>query len=360
MKCSYCIVFLLFLTAKFMATNCSSSNWWSLGLTTCGQQSQPGESESCPNCARLKEDGVLDSEQERLCRTKSQLKDSLARGAHAAIVDCQRRFNESKWNCTTLYGPYLFGAFVANSTTRETGVLNVYFVAGAISSISQDCHEQKISDCPCIVENPRSEDADGNVVFQSCKADYDFAANLTKTFVSRSLNITSPEGKIDQHNIHVGAKVVNVEVEECRCHGVSGTCTVQTCYTRTHTVAEVGQQIFERYGGAVQVEESSSGEIVNAKRGSTPYSNSSIIYKDSSPNFCVYDIEKGTVGVGDRLCNENSNERNACSSTCCDRGHYTVIKTEPVEECDFIWCCRIDCRFTGNRTIIEHRCNPDP
>lgn len=132
---------------------------------------------------------------------------------------------------------------------------------------------------------------------------------------------------------------------------------MQTCYKRLPAVSEVGEVLFTRYGGAVQVEEE-NGVTVNANPSSDPPGTDDIIYKDLSPDFCREDPELGTVGVAHRLCDPNSNSRNACASTCCDRGHYTRTFVQPVEECRFIWCCDIVCEYVRNDTIIEHRCNP--
>ena len=132
---------------------------------------------------------------------------------------------------------------------------------------------------------------------------------------------------------------------------------MQTCYKKLPTVSEVGEVLFTRYGGAVHVTER-DGEIVNVNSNIDPPGSDDIIYKDNSPNFCQENIQVGTVGVANRMCDPNSNNRNACASTCCDRGHYSITKIKPVEECRFIWCCDIQCEYVRNDTITEYRCNP--
>ena len=132
---------------------------------------------------------------------------------------------------------------------------------------------------------------------------------------------------------------------------------MQTCYKRLSAESEIGETLFTLYGGAVRVTEI-DGQIVNANPNSDPYGPDDIIYKDDSPDFCQEDSVLGTVGVAHRLCDPNSNNRNACASTCCDHGHYSVTKIKPVEECRFVWCCDIECTIMRNDTITEHRCNP--
>ena len=85
-----------------------------VGITGCGKTS-PSVNETCPNCAKLRQTNVFDSVQEAQCQDEPALLSSLSKGARSAIIDCQLHFRESRWNCSTLYGEHLFGAFVANS-----------------------------------------------------------------------------------------------------------------------------------------------------------------------------------------------------------------------------------------------------
>lgn len=135
---------------------------------------------------------------------------------------------------------------------------------------------------------------------------------------------------------------------------MSGTCTVQTCYTRTPTVKEIGETLFNLYSGAVPVIKDANGDPVVP--GNTPPSADALIFSDPSPNFCTTNATVGTTGVSQRKCDLDSNKRNACSTLCCDFGHDTEVRVEPVEECEFIWCCRIDCQITANVTITDYKC----
>ena len=87
--------------------------------------------------------------------------------------------------------------------------MNAYFIAGAIWGLADDCHNQRIPSCPCIRDNPsvRSVDGEGNVIFEDCKADYNYAVNRVDEIVTNQINATSFKGKIDIHNIKVGKRV---------------------------------------------------------------------------------------------------------------------------------------------------------
>lgn len=153
-------------------------------------------------------------------------------------------------------------------------------------------------------------------------------------------------------------QIVHHENTTCHCHGVSGTCTVQTCYVRIPTVAEVGEQLAQDYSGAVQVMADTDGEIINTNPNSDPPGDDSIVFTDPSPDFCEEDLVKGVVGVANRRCDLNSNNANACSTICCDHGHYPRSRVVPQERCEFVWCCTIICTQLPNVTVTEHFCNP--
>ena len=86
-------------------------------------------------------------------------------------------------------------------------MLNACFAAGAVSAISDDCRNQRIASCPCIIEHPRREDDDGNIIFETCKADFTSASNYFNDFVLDQISEESCEGRVERHNINIGKQV---------------------------------------------------------------------------------------------------------------------------------------------------------
>lgn len=81
-----------------------------------------------------------------------------------------------------------------------------------------------------------------------------------------------------------------------------------------------------------------------------------LLYNQNSPDFCTpserYDI-KGTRG---RLCSENPNASNKCETLCCGRGYKTEVREEKYNcECQFKFCCQLDCKTCTRRKVI-HKC----
>lgn len=53
--------------------------------------------------------------------------------------------------------------------------------------------------------------------------------------------------------------------QECKCHGMSGSCTVKTCWMRLPTFRVVGDNLKDRFDGATRV------MVSNSLRGNSDY-----------------------------------------------------------------------------------------
>ena len=156
-------------------------------------------------------------------------------------------------------------------------------------------------------------------------------------------------------------QAINKTSQECVCHGLSGTCSIQTCYTRIKEVSEIGEELGLKYSGAVKVvKESNSTNLISAFTGRDNPSENDLVYVNESPNFCNPDPVKGVLGTQDRLCVPNGDGPDSCQNLCCSYGFYTKTFTVQKETCKFVWCCRIECVQDRSEEIIEHRCNGPP
>ena len=76
-------------------------------------------------------------------------------------------------------------------STRETGVLQAYFAAGAVKGIATACHNQKIRDCVCNFDGPvESTDEEGNLIYRSCKENTQYSIDYVLNFIFPGLTIT--------------------------------------------------------------------------------------------------------------------------------------------------------------------------
>ncbi len=83
--------------------------------------------------------------------------------------------------------------------------------------------------------------------------------------------------------------------QECKCHGVSGSCTVKSCWSAMQSFRHVGSDIKMRYSGATQVTmHQSRGRLTVANRHFKRPTRSDLVYLEPSPNYCVWNRRVGT------------------------------------------------------------------
>ncbi len=81
---------------------------------------------------------------------------------------------------------------------------------------------------------------------------------------------------------------------ECKCHGVSGSCEVKTCWKAMPPFRKVGNIIKEKFDGATEVELRKVGTtkvLVPRNSQFKPHTDEDLVYLDPSPDFCEHDPE---------------------------------------------------------------------
>ena len=146
---------------------------------------------------------------------------------------------------------------------------------------------------------------------------------------------------------------------ECKCHGLSGSCTLQTCWKKMPPFREVGMRLKDKFKGAAKVSGGNNGENIILPDDSTikPPTDSDLVYSSDSPDFCIRNRKVGSLGTAHRRCNSTSMGVGGCDILCCGRGHreeHLILKENC--RCRFHWCCDVKCdTCTVSATI--HRCN---
>lgn len=146
---------------------------------------------------------------------------------------------------------------------------------------------------------------------------------------------------------------------ECKCHGVSGSCEVKTCWRAVPPFRQVGHALKEKFDGATEVEPrrvGSSRALVPRNAQFKPHTDEDLVYLEPSPDFCEQDMRSGVLGTRGRTCNKTSKAIDGCELLCCGRGFHTAL-VELAERCSckFHWCCFVKCRQC-HRLVELHTC----
>lgn len=197
------------------------------------------------------------------------------------------------------------------------------------------------------------------------------------------------EKRISRWLLRVSQHVSSEMRQECKCHGMSGSCTVKTCWMRLPNFRVVGDNLKDRFDGASRVMVSNSDRVRG--NGNAIVSNSAsnsvhghreglgrrhrynfqlkpynpehkppgpkdLVYLEPSPPFCEKNPKLGILGTHGRQCNDTSIGVDGCDLMCCGRGYKTQEVTV-VERCacTFHWCCEVKCQLCKIKKTI-HTC----
>jgi wingless-type MMTV integration site family protein 7 len=117
---------------------------------------------------------------------------------------------------------------------------------------------------------------------------------------------------------------VNLHVE-CKCHGVSGSCTMKTCWKTLPAFRQIGDSLMRKYSRARPVmavevgsrpgRRSKNLQLVLRRTPSRGQQllekkrvprRSDLVFLQESPNYCERDPATGSLGTVGRHCNRTS------------------------------------------------------
>uniref|UniRef100_S4RY37 Protein Wnt n=1 Tax=Petromyzon marinus TaxID=7757 RepID=S4RY37_PETMA len=144
----------------------------------------------------------------------------------------------------------------------------------------------------------------------------------------------------------------------CKCHGVSGSCTLQTCWQQLSELSRVGAHLKERYRRAARLDllrAANSASAVVATHGAAAdalrlLEPDGLAFLEDSPDYCRRNESLGAPGTLGRECRRGSGgagEDDSCERLCTACGlrvlERRVRVTSPCN-CSFTWCCRVSCQ----------------
>lgn len=149
---------------------------------------------------------------------------------------------------------------------------------------------------------------------------------------------------------------------DCKCHGVSGTCTMKTCWNTLPPFRKIGDYLLSKYSRSKHVKAANLDKrrlptlLIMKRNALRKPKRSDLVFLDKSPNYCDYDPTTGSLGTVGRKCNRTSTRTDGCDLMCCGRGYNTHQYTRTWQcNCKFHWCCYVECNKCSERTE-EYTC----
>ena len=139
--------------------------------------------------------------------------------------------------------------------------------------------------------------------------------------------------------------------KECKCHGVTGSCNLKTCWKQLAPFHVIGSALKQKYRSAVPV--SFLNNKLQQRDNNNRYrlvtrNDKKLVYLDSSPDYCVRNATAGSPGMLGRTCMSDVVPTKECKSLCksCNLRprtveHYKLVKCR----CKFVWCCTVKCEL---------------
>lgn len=132
---------------------------------------------------------------------------------------------------------------------------------------------------------------------------------------------------------------------ECKCHGLSGSCTTKTCWMKLPPFSEVGARLKEHFDGATKVIARNDGHSFMPDDATIKLpTKRDLVYTEDSDDFCEPNAKTGSLGTHGRECNITSSGVDGCSLMCCKRGQtHSQMEVKRNCNCSFKWCCEVTC-----------------
>ncbi|XP_008842451.1 protein Wnt-11 isoform X1 [Nannospalax galili] len=310
------------------------------------------------HCKQL--EGLV-SAQVQLCRSNLELMRTIVHAAREAMKACRRAFADMRWNCSSieLAPNYLLDL---ERGTRESAFVYALSAAAISHAIARACTSGDLPGCSC-GPVPGEPPGPGNR-WGGCADNLSYGLLMGAKFSDAPMKVKKTGSQANKlmrlHNSEVGRQALRASLEtKCKCHGVSGSCSIRTCWKGLQELWDVAADLKTRYLSATKVVHRPMGtrkHLVPKDLDIRPVKDSELVYLQSSPDFCMKNEKVGSHGTQDRQCNKTSNGSDSCDLMCCGRG-YNPYTDRVVERCHckYHWCCYVTCRRC-ERTVERYVC----
>lgn len=296
----------------------------------------------------------LVAQQIQVCLSYPNTIPSVTNGARRAIQQCQWQFRNERWNCSTQIADRsnTFEQTLLRGS-KETAFVYAITSAGVVHALTQACSSGNLTACTCDRSSEGKSTPQG-WKWGGCSDDVQYGMDFARQFVDapeRALKAENSKKLMNLHNNEAGRLAVRSMMKmQCRCHGVSGSCELKTCWRKMPKFTSIGDFLKKRYRRSIEV--SGKRRSLRRKRGrdrgkrsSRPPRRRELVYLKKSPNYCLNNPKRGILGTQGRQCQKRSTGPDSCDLLCCGRGYNTkVVRKAERCDCKFVWCCKVHCK----------------
>jgi len=225
--------------------------------------------------------------------------------------------------------------------------------AGVVHSVSRGCRDGQLASCGCSGAN-RPQDLKSAWIWGGCGDNIEYGYKFAQNFIDiRERESNEVSGSLESarqlmnlHNNEAGRRaVINNMKVTCKCHGLSGSCSLITCWQQLAPFRKVGDYLRSKYKDSTRVKPTRGGRLRLHRRSVRIPTANDLVFIKESPDYCHHNATTGSLGTTGRVCKVDSKGMEGCDLMCCGRG-YNKVKTRVKErcKCKFHWCCYVECK----------------
>uniref|UniRef100_A0A8D3E6X6 Protein Wnt n=1 Tax=Scophthalmus maximus TaxID=52904 RepID=A0A8D3E6X6_SCOMX len=302
----------------------------------------------------------LVNKQRQLCQRHPDIMQAIGEGTKEWIRECQHQFRHHRWNCSTLDRDHTVFGRVLLRSSREAAFVYAISSAGVVYALTRACSQGELKTCNCDPhKRGRAGDERGEFDWGGCSDNINYGIKFAKAFIdAKERTVRDARALMNLHNNRCGRTAVKRFMKlECKCHGVSGSCTLRTCWMAMSDFRKTGDFLRRKYNGAIEVTMNQDGTgFAVANKAFRKATKNDLVYFENSPDYCLQDKSAGSLGTAGRVCNKTSRGTDGCEVMCCGRGYDTTrVKQITKCECKFKWCCAVECKDCEEAVDI-HTC----
>uniref|UniRef100_A0A8W7P7N1 Protein Wnt n=1 Tax=Anopheles coluzzii TaxID=1518534 RepID=A0A8W7P7N1_ANOCL len=258
-----------------------------------------------------------------ICKNDTSLMREIHRGISLGFRECENQFRHNMWNC---------------SWTIKRSMRRILAKAASQYQTVPPVLERTLHHQIVLEDKWKWGGCDDNVNFGVRKSKDFLDARLRKKSDIKTL--------VRLHNNDAGRLAVKQFMRmECKCHGLSGSCTTKTCWMKLPPFSEVGARLKEHFDGATKVIARNDGHSFMPDDATIKLpTKRDLVYTEDSDDFCEPNAKTGSLGTHGRECNITSSGVDGCSLMCCKRGQtHSQMEVKRNCNCSFKWCCEVTC-----------------
>ncbi|TRY88826.1 hypothetical protein DNTS_015034, partial [Danionella cerebrum] len=283
-------------------------------------------------------------------------------GAQRGIEECKHQFAWDRWNCPES-ARQLSTHNGLRSATRETAFVHAISAAGVMYTLTKNCSMGEFANCGCD-DSKIGKIGGRGWVWGGCSDNVDFGERIAKQFVDKVENGQDSRAAVNLHNNEAGRLAVRATLKRtCKCHGVSGSCSIQTCWMQLADFRDVGGYLKIKHHQARKLEMDKTrmraGNSADNRGAITDtfsaVSRTELLYMEESPDYCVKNLSLGLHGTEGRECLQSGKnlsqwERRSCRRLCHDCGlKVEERRIETVSSCN--------CKFHCEMRNVHSKCD---